>query len=215
MSDASQETRMTGWSPKEVTDLVPWPTASYHFPPEQPYQWIRLPKPSVYTPINLRSSSFNGEPKSKIFETVLYEDKKAIAACSGFLTFRSMGTELRVKQLSLWMQGQERDHDHDTRKFRKVCVQLTKNSTMSAMPVQVHDSILLRDTKTQDSTYNNLEIGASGHGFNFTNFNAASPRETWARQYVFEIFSPDRASLLAAKEPQRRKIFDLASWEIE
>ena len=215
MNDTRQEAYLSGWDPKEAAGFVPWETPYYHFLPERRIRWNKSPTPSQYAPRISHSSTSEKELSAQIYQTALYENIEAGSACSGYFIYSFAGTRNRVKQLSLRMEGKEEDHNLDAVKFSRMSDQLSINSTGSKAPAMIRSRMLSKDSKTQDPSYRDLHIGSLGIGFVFSNFNAASARETWARQYIFTIFAPDRAAALAAKEPYNRMAPDKASWGIE
>ena len=213
-----------GWNPKDAARFAPWLELFSNQPLKRFQQWRKYPAPKSYTPRKWHASelhSTHSHLQHQIYEQVFYEHKRAGGAVSGYFTYSIKGTKSWVKELSLWLQGNEKDHDQDVEKFIYMANCLNISATGSSLPSSIRQLIADKNSKTQDWSYKDVYVDDSGHGYNFSNYNAASARETWARQYLLRINSPDRTKALIERKIEFEKAgkvyasFDPEAWGVK
>ena len=157
--------------------------------------WRSSPKPIPYALRKWHPSELNSKYnklQNQIYEQVVRENNKSGHAVSGYFTYKITGTKNRIKELSLSLQGIEENHDKDVKKFIAMSNRLSISATGFALTNEVKQLILDEKSKSQNKIHGYYFIDDLGHGYNFCNYNAASARETWARQYLLRIDAPDR-----------------------
>ncbi|WP_157738787.1 hypothetical protein [Labrenzia sp. VG12] len=208
MSDLSkrhEKERDLGWSPKTAAGFAPWLQDPTWWPLKRFRQWRRYPVPEPYTPRKQdvgETGSTYGDLQSQICEQRLYEHSAAGGAVSGFIIYELRGTERFAKELSLWLQGDEKNHDRDVERFLSMADRLSKRATGYVLPDPTRNRVLDRNSRSQEWSGGDIHIGTAGHGYRFANYNAASSRETWARQYLLKIIAPDRTRVLVERRAQ-------------
>jgi hypothetical protein len=213
-----------GWSPSDAAGFAPWLEDFSWQPLKRFRQWRKFPVLKPYISRKWHAAELHSTYsalQSQIFEQRIYEHELAGSAVSGYFIYELRGTRSFAKELSLWLQGYEEYHDQDVEKFLSMADRLNKRATGYALPSSIRIKILDRNSKSQNQSEGDIPTGTAGHGYSFSNYNAASARETWARQYLLKIRAPDRTKLLAERRSQLESAgkvytgFDPETWGLK
>lgn len=214
MNNQTQKDFKLGWNSKETEHFTPWLEVSTYQYLKNLLMKKKIPTPKPYALRKWHVSELSikySHQQQQIYLQIIQQHEQAGGAVSGYFTYAIEGTKDWAKELTLWLQGNEQNHDQDVEKFISMADKLNIKAAGYPIPYAVKQIIMDKNSKTQDGSNREIYVDDLGYGYEFSNFNAASARETWARQYCFKIKSPDRTAAIIARKSRYEKIHKVYS----